>query len=129
MEALNVLVIVPSFDRTVPHVDEEILRRIAEVSPRINVRDGSALAHAEFHGDTTAREELNTMLAEAEVVYGLFLPRDLLSTLCRYRYLAESSDHNRRQRHTRHSHRRIRNHVHANVRQKGTYKLPDEATT
>jgi len=79
MEALNVLVIVPSFDRTVPHVDEEILQRIAEVSPRINVRDGSALAHAEFHGDTTAREELNTMLAEAEVVYGLFLPKDLLS--------------------------------------------------
>ena len=79
MEALNVLVIVPSFDRTVPHADEEIMQRIAEVSQKINVRDGSALAHAEFHGDVTAREELNKMLAEAEVIYGLFLPNDLLS--------------------------------------------------
>jgi len=78
VESLNVLVITPAFDKSLPVADEENLRRIALVSPVINVRDASALAHAEFHGDTVAKEELDALLAEAEVIYGLILPQDIV---------------------------------------------------
>ena len=78
MESLNVLVITPAFDRALPHADEETMRRIAGVSPKIKVADGSAQAQAEFRGDTKAREELNALLADAEVIYGLFVPPNIL---------------------------------------------------
>ncbi len=78
MELLNVLVITPAFDKSTPVADEEILRQIALVSPVINVRDASALAHAEFHGDKAAKEQLDVLLAEAEVIYGLILPQDIV---------------------------------------------------
>jgi len=78
MESLNVLVVTPAFDRSLPHADNENLRQIGLVSPEINVKDASALAFAELRGDNAAKEKLDTLLAEAEVIYGLILPRNLL---------------------------------------------------
>jgi phosphoglycerate dehydrogenase-like enzyme len=78
MKSLNVLVITPTFDRTMPHADEETLRQIGLAAPGINVRDASALAVAEFRGETGAKEKLDALLAEAEIIYGLILPQNLL---------------------------------------------------
>jgi hypothetical protein len=63
MKSLNVLVIIPAFSKSVPRADEETLRQIALVSPRINVRDASALANAELQGDAAAKENLDALLA------------------------------------------------------------------
>ena len=90
-KSLNVLVIIPAFDRTLPHVDEEILQQIAQVSSVINVRDASALANAELRGDISARDEFNELLAEADVVYGLFLPNNMLTRTPRLKWLQTMS--------------------------------------
>lgn len=78
MDRLNVLLVVRGFSEGAPHVDDAILRRIAQVSPKINIKDGSAAAHGESRGDKAAKEQLDTMLAEADVIYGLFLPGNML---------------------------------------------------
>jgi D-2-hydroxyacid dehydrogenase (NADP+) len=77
MKSLNVLIISPAFGASAPSVDEEIIRQIKSVSPRILIQDASELAAAEFKGDTTAREKMAPLLACAEVIYGLMLPKDL----------------------------------------------------
>ncbi len=79
MESLNVLVITPVFDKSTPWADEECLRQITLAGPGINVKDASVLADAELRGDSTAREKLDALLAEADVIYGLFLPQNLLT--------------------------------------------------
>jgi D-2-hydroxyacid dehydrogenase (NADP+) len=79
MERLNVLVMVPAFGDSVPHVDEEILRRIESISPKIKVTDGSAAAQGELQGDNSARENLDALLADADVIYGLFMPQTMLA--------------------------------------------------
>ncbi len=78
MKPLNVLVMAPSFDRTVPHADEETMQRIALAGAGINVIDASEPAFAEYQGDSTAESKLDAMLAETEVIYGLIMPRDIL---------------------------------------------------
>ena len=91
MKSLNVLVIAPAFDRSLPHADEEDLRRIALAGPGINVTDASELAVAEYRGDSTAREKLDAMLAEAEVIYGLILPQNLLARAPRLKWVQTMS--------------------------------------
>jgi phosphoglycerate dehydrogenase-like enzyme len=87
MKPLNVLVVTPAFDRSLPRADEASLRQIASVSPEINVRDGSQLVAAEFRGDMSGKEELDALLAETEVIYGLIPPRDLLTRAPRLKWL------------------------------------------
>jgi len=91
MEPLDVLVMTPVFDKSMPSADDETLRRIAAVSPRIAARDGSALFSAELRGDEHAREQLDELLARAEVVYGLFLPPDLCSRAPRLKWVQTMS--------------------------------------
>jgi len=77
METLNILVVTPSFDKSLPHADDEILRRIRAVNPGIKVKDGSALVTAEFRGDNSQKAELDAMLAEAEVLFGFMPPQNI----------------------------------------------------
>jgi D-2-hydroxyacid dehydrogenase (NADP+) len=79
VESINVLVMTPAFDETLPRANEEIIRQISRVSPRIKVTDGSVPAMAEFKNKSESKATLNTLLAEAEIIYGLLLPNDLLS--------------------------------------------------
>jgi phosphoglycerate dehydrogenase-like enzyme len=79
MKITNVLVITPAFDRSMPRADRESLRQITSVSPEVSVKDASSLVAAEFHGDNSDKEKLDALLAEAEIIYGLILPKDLLS--------------------------------------------------
>ena len=91
MESLNVLVVIPPFAANFPQGNEEIVSQIAGVSPKLIVKDGSTLAAAEFRGDSSDRDKLDTLLAEAEVLYGLFLPKDLLSRTPRLKWVQTMS--------------------------------------
>ncbi len=71
MDAIKVLV--------TASLGDECLRQITAVSPRIKLTDVSDLIRAEQKGDFTRKEELNALLTEAEVVYGLRLPQNLIS--------------------------------------------------
>ncbi len=79
METVNVVVTTP--------LDEEWLRRLAGISPRIKLSDVSTLFSAEQRGDFNQKEQLNAQLAEAEVVYGLRLPRNLLARAPKLRWV------------------------------------------
>jgi len=91
MKSLNVVVDIPAFDKTLPTADKETLRQIGLVSPEIKVTDASPLAAAEFHGDTSGKEKLDAVLAEADVIYGLIPPKDLLARAPRLRWIQMTS--------------------------------------
>jgi phosphoglycerate dehydrogenase-like enzyme len=79
MKPLNILVLVPSFDKATPHADKECLRLIREVSPRIKVKDGSALADMEHKGNNSQKEQLDALLAWTDVIYGLMAPPNTIA--------------------------------------------------
>ena len=91
VESLNILVITPAFGASLPQANEEIIRQISSISLKIKVKDGSILATAEFRGESDGKEKLNALLAEAEVLYGLFLPQDLLSRTPRLKWVQTMS--------------------------------------
>jgi phosphoglycerate dehydrogenase-like enzyme len=73
---LNILVVAPAFEKSISGADPECLRRIRAVSPEIRVKDGAALVAAEFRGDNSQKKKLNSLLAWADVIFGLAAPRD-----------------------------------------------------
>jgi D-2-hydroxyacid dehydrogenase (NADP+) len=79
MKSINVLVVTPAFDKSVPRADQETLRQIRRVSPRIKVSDASSLVAAELRGDNSGKKELDALLAKTDVIYGLIPPKDLLA--------------------------------------------------
>ncbi len=81
MNVLNVVVITPAFDTSYPRVNDDNIRRIAEINPAINVKDASVLMTAERQGDNSEKRSLDNILAEADVIFGfgLMLPKNLLS--------------------------------------------------
>jgi len=60
-------------------IGDECLQQIATISPRIKLGDVSDLAHAEREGDFTSKEQLDALLAEAEVIYGFRLPKSVIA--------------------------------------------------
>lgn len=60
-------------------LDEEYKQKINEISPEIKLTDASDLNLAEQDGDLMAKEELDTILSQAEIVYGLRLPQNIIS--------------------------------------------------
>jgi phosphoglycerate dehydrogenase-like enzyme len=87
MKPINVVVVTPAFDKSLPRATPETLRQISLVSPDITVSDASALVAAEFRGDDSASEKLNTILTRADVIYGLIPPRDLLKRAPRLKWV------------------------------------------
>jgi phosphoglycerate dehydrogenase-like enzyme len=71
METISVLVSTP--------IDEELLNRIAAISPRVKVQNIWDLSRADFRGDSSAKDKLDIALADVEVVYGIRLPRELIA--------------------------------------------------
>ncbi len=71
MEPVNVLVTTA--------IDDENLRRITAIDPRVKVTDVSSLSRADYSGDSIAKEKLDDLLAEAEVIFGGRLPRNLVT--------------------------------------------------
>ncbi len=79
MGSLNVLVATPSMAASLPPADEEVLRRIRAVSPRIRVKNCSTLVMAELSGDASQKADLDALLAETEVVFGLMPPHNIIT--------------------------------------------------
>ncbi len=79
MDSLNVLVVTPDFEKSLPDASEECLRLIRYVSPRISVKDGAALAEAEFRGDNSKKPDYDCMLAWADVILALKLPHNIIA--------------------------------------------------
>jgi len=71
VELVNVLVVTP--------IGDECLRQVSAISPRIKLMDASDLARAEKRGDFASEEQLDTLLAEAEVIYGIRLPKSVIA--------------------------------------------------
>jgi len=72
-------------------IGDECLRWIADVSPRIRLTDVSGLLRAENDGDSAARGRLDTLLSEAEVIFGLRFPQDVLTRSPRLRWMQTMS--------------------------------------
>ncbi|MFH1775699.1 MAG: D-2-hydroxyacid dehydrogenase [Chloroflexota bacterium] len=60
-------------------IGAETRRRIADLSPRVKLHDAADLVLAERNGDFSSREQLDAMLAEAEIIYGFRLPTNVIS--------------------------------------------------
>ena len=71
MKAINLVVTIT--------LDDTSLRKITDSSSGIKFNDASKLARAEHEGDTAARKQLDTLLAEAEVIYGFGLPKNIIA--------------------------------------------------
>ena len=72
-------------------IGDECLRWIADVSPRIRLTDVSGLLRAENDGDRAAREQLDILLREAEVIFGLRFPLDVLTRSPRLKWIQTTS--------------------------------------
>ena len=86
MEPVNILVILSLAEFSIAEKGE-CLRRIDAVSPRIKMRDISDLVIAEQRGDLAAKEQLDALLAEAEVVYGFTLPQNIIARAPRLKWV------------------------------------------
>jgi D-2-hydroxyacid dehydrogenase (NADP+) len=71
VETLNVLVTAP--------IGDELLQQITTISPGTKLSNVSELVRAERRGDLARQDELNALLAEAEVIYGLRLPKNVVA--------------------------------------------------
>ena len=84
MEPVNVLVI--SSREHLP-IGEECLRQITAISPKIKLWDVSDLARAEQRGDFTSKERFDTLLADAEVIYGSVPLKNLIARAPKLRWI------------------------------------------
>ncbi len=57
----------------------ECLQQVTSVSSRVKLKDISEIMIAETAGDAAARAELDSILSEAEIYYGMIPPADLIS--------------------------------------------------
>jgi phosphoglycerate dehydrogenase-like enzyme len=71
MKSVNVLV--------TSAIGDECLQQITSVNPRIKLSSVSALLRAEQGGDLAAKEKLDALLAEVEVVYGLRFSQNIIA--------------------------------------------------
>jgi D-2-hydroxyacid dehydrogenase (NADP+) len=77
MKKLNVLVATPSFDKSIPHADKDVMEAIRAASPDIKITDGSPLMTMELHGDNSRRAELDALLKNTDVIFGFIPPADI----------------------------------------------------
>jgi phosphoglycerate dehydrogenase-like enzyme len=91
MKSLNILVVTPSFDKGLPHADEEILSRIRSVSSNIKVNDASTMVFAELRGDDSKKEELDALLAETDVIFGFVPPKNVISRAPKLKWMQATS--------------------------------------
>lgn len=71
MESVNVVVCTS--------IDDEGLRQISSISPEVKLRNASDLFQAEQRGTLAFQKEFDALLAEAEVIYGLRFPENVIA--------------------------------------------------
>lgn len=79
MDTINILVSTP--------IGKEYLDQIATISSKIKAQDIWNLSRADSRGDSSAQDELNSALADAEILYGLRLPRNLIKRAPKLRWV------------------------------------------
>lgn len=83
MNTVNIIIATP--------VSEEARQKIKAVSPQINVQDVSNLSRLDYQGDLQARKELDAILADAEIAYGMRTPVNLLSRAPKLKWIQVTS--------------------------------------
>jgi phosphoglycerate dehydrogenase-like enzyme len=78
MKHLNILVATPSFEKSMPHADADVMQAIRAASPDVKVTDASPLITAELRGDNSHRKEIDALLADTDVLFGFIAPPDIL---------------------------------------------------
>jgi len=68
-------------------IGPELLHQIISVSPKLKVTDASNLFRGELKGDAAAKAKLDSLLARAEVIYGLRLPQNVLARAPRLKWI------------------------------------------
>ena len=68
-------------------VGDECLRKISDVSPRIELTDAADILIAEQKGAPAAKEKLDDLLAITEVIFGLDLPRNVIGRAGRLQWV------------------------------------------
>lgn len=83
MNTVNIIIATP--------VSEEARQKIKAVSPQINIQDVSNLSRLDYQGDLQARKELDAILADAEIAYGMRTPVNLLSRAPKLKWIQVTS--------------------------------------
>ncbi len=83
MESVNVLV--------TSRMEDECLRQIVSVSPKVKLTDVSDLSRAEYRGDSASKEKLDDLLAEAEVIFGARLPQSVIARAPKLKWIQVTS--------------------------------------
>ncbi|MFC2007419.1 D-2-hydroxyacid dehydrogenase, partial [Chloroflexota bacterium] len=71
MAKLNVLI--------TTNLEDDCLRRVVDANPQIKLRDASDLTAAETRRDYSSKDQLDAMLAEAEVIHGSQMPQNVIA--------------------------------------------------
>jgi len=77
MEQVNIVVAATVWEETVP-IGTECFNKITDISPRLKMTDASQLLAREQKGDLSAKAELDALLCDADVLFALRLPQDIL---------------------------------------------------
>jgi D-2-hydroxyacid dehydrogenase (NADP+) len=83
MDTVNVILATPA--------SEEAKQAIKAVSLRINLTDVSDLSRLDYQGDLKARKELDNVLAEAEISFGMRIPVNLLARAPKLKWIQVTS--------------------------------------
>ena len=69
----------------------ECMQQIAALNSRIKLEDVSALLSKEIRGDFSSKEYLDALLADAEVIFGLGLPENIITRAHKLRWIQSMS--------------------------------------
>jgi D-2-hydroxyacid dehydrogenase (NADP+) len=68
---LNIVITIP--------LDEILVRKIIDIGTYITITSIFEVMYSDMAGDTAAKEKLDTILANAEIIYGFGLPKDVVA--------------------------------------------------
>jgi D-2-hydroxyacid dehydrogenase (NADP+) len=78
MKNLNVVCVISAARNDAPRMDESLIAQIRAVQPGITVTDASRFAAGERNGDAKAKEKMDSLLANADILVGFIPPQNLL---------------------------------------------------
>ncbi len=87
MKTMNIVVVISAARVAAPSLDDPLLQQIRQVNPSIRVTNASALVARELRGDAEAKEKLDVLLAETEVLVGFVPPHGLLKRAPRLKWV------------------------------------------
>jgi len=83
MDTINIVIATP--------FSAEAQDKVRAVNPRVRLTDITDLARRDYQGDTQARKNLDAILAETEIVYGMRVPINLLPRAPKLKWIQVTS--------------------------------------